>query len=163
MRKLAVLAIGVVIASSVGVVESADWPGWRGPERDGWSASKGLNLDWSSSKPKLLWKAEGMGGGYASVSMNATTIFSTGNIDGGQSVIAVSRKDGSPVWAKQLTADQKGLKHGYKGSRCTPTLDGEFLYAVMSDGTLACLKQSNGDVVWTKSLKKDFKGRMMSS
>ena len=59
MRKLAVLAIGVVIASSVGVVESADWPGWRGPERDGWSASKGLNLDWSSSKPKLLWKAEG--------------------------------------------------------------------------------------------------------
>ena len=40
---------------------SRDWPQWRGPARDGISPVTGLNNDWSTSSPRLLWSVRGMG------------------------------------------------------------------------------------------------------
>src|SRR5437016_7691624 len=45
-----------------------DWPQWRGPNRDGISTDHGLLQDWTAHPPKLLWTADGLGRGYASVS-----------------------------------------------------------------------------------------------
>ena len=39
----------------------ADWPQWRGPNRDGISKETGLLKEWPKAGPKLLWKAEGLG------------------------------------------------------------------------------------------------------
>src|SRR5215471_1776887 len=36
---------------------AADWPDWRGPNRDGTSAEKGLPEKWSLKGDNLAWKA----------------------------------------------------------------------------------------------------------
>src|SRR5947209_2623971 len=47
----------------------------------------------------------------------------------------------------------------YPGARSTPTVDGDLLYALGSDGDLACLETATGKVRWRKSLRTDFGGR----
>ena len=43
--------------------------------------------------------------------------------------------------------------------RSTPTVDGELLYALGSDGDLACLETATGKVRWQKNLRTDFGGQ----
>ena len=52
----------------------AEWPQWRGPDRTGISSETGLLKDWSAKAPTLVWSVEGMGDGYASVSIAVSTL-----------------------------------------------------------------------------------------
>src|SRR5262249_62177322 len=49
------------------------------------------------------------------------------------------------------------------GPRCTPTVDGDRVYALSRQGELVCLGVEKGDIKWRKSYKgKELGGRMMS-
>lgn len=141
-------------------LSAADWPQWRGPNRDGRSAETDLNLDFSNGAPKLLWKVEGVGQGYSSVAVVDDVIYTTGNTDQGQCVIARNASDGSEVWSTPLT--DGAPKHGYDGARCTPSVTDSHVYVVGSDGQIACLNRADGKIVWSKDFKKQWQGRMMS-
>ncbi len=149
----------VSTAVAMGAAPKGDWPQWRGPGRENKSSFKGINTDWNAAPPKLLWKIDGLGGGYASVSIQGDRLYTTGNHPDGQNVIAVDLKNQKVLWKKSIT-DQVP-KHGYDGSRCTPTIDGDRLYAVSSNGGIACLKAASGEVLWQHNFK-EWGGRMMS-
>lgn len=151
------LPLFAVFASSV-VAE--DWPQWRGPNRDGKSAETNVDLDWTDAPPTLLWKVEGLGKGYSSVAISEGTLYTTGNVAGGQAIIARSANDGSEVWSTTVTG--KSPKHGYPGARCTPSVTAKHVYAVTSDGQVVCLNRSSGKLVWSKDFRKQWQGKMMS-
>lgn len=151
--------LGCMLSLTVTVAIAGDWPQWRGPGRDGKSAETGLIKDWDKTPPKHLWTIEGMGEGFASVSTSKGALYTTGNVEGGQAVIKVNLDDHTVAWTKVLTENKP--KHGYDGSRCTPTVDGEFLYAVTSDGRISCLGTGDGEVVWTHQFK-EWGGKMHS-
>jgi hypothetical protein len=153
--RLALLTLFAI--ASLTPLFAADWPQWRGPDRTGVSKETGINHDWDVKKPTLLWMAEGAGAGYAGVSVVGGQIFTTGNFEKGQGVACFSI-GGKLDWKTPVTDNVP--KHGYEGSRCTPTVDGDRLYAIFSDGTVACLK-TDGNIVWKRNFK-DWKGRMMS-
>ncbi len=140
-----------------------DWPTWRGPKRDGISTETGLLKTWPKEGPPLAWKATGLGEGFASVTIAAGRIFTSGHadvVDGGQTnrkefVFARSVRDGSVLWSTAL-ADATRLDH--PGSRVTPTVDGEFLYTVSAYGDFTCLEAASGKVRWTKQLKRELNG-----
>lgn len=136
-----------------------DWAQWRGKARDGKSSETGLFKTWGENGPPLAWSGSGMGNGYASVAVVDGKIFTTGNFDDGQAAIAVDAKNGSVLWKRSLTT--KPPKHGYTGSRSTPSIDGDRLYLVLSSGEIVCLKTTDGSVVWRRDFK-DWGGRMMS-
>ena len=52
-----------------GSVSAADWPQFRGPNRDGVCTETGLLQSWPEGGPKLLWEMTGLGTGYSSVSI----------------------------------------------------------------------------------------------
>lgn len=141
------------------ILRAADWPQWRGPLRNAQSDESLASTDWKTNPPKHLWTTSGFGEGYASVSVVNGTLYTVGNTDGGQSVIAAKADDGSILWKKVLTASNPEHKH--EGSRCTPSVDGDRLYVVTSDGSIACLKSANGDLVWQRKFS-DWNGKMMS-
>ncbi len=139
------------------------WPQWRGVNRDGISADLGLLPDWKSSPPKLLWMAEGLGKGWASLSVVGDRIYTTGDLEDGQAVIALNAADGTVVWTKTLTDGVP--EHSYPGGRCTPTVDGDRLYVVTSaekTGGIACLQAKDGKVLWQKCFHDSWGGKMMS-
>src|SRR5262245_46956053 len=68
---------------------SKDWPQWRGPNRDDISPQTGLLKNWEAQAPKLDWKVQGIGGGYASVAIVGDRLYTTGNLPDGQAVFAI--------------------------------------------------------------------------
>lgn len=141
-------ALALFFCLSATMASAQDWPQWRGPNRDGHSPDTNLELDWNEKSPRLLWMVEGTGSGYASVSIANGMIYTTGNKDGAQCAIAMSLKDGKPLWTRKLT--EENPNHGYPGSRCTPSVDGDRVYVITSDGSIACLDATNGKIKWSK-------------
>ena len=57
----------------------ADWPGFRGPNRDGVSLDNNLLQEWPEDGPKLLWTATGAGRGYSSLAIQDGKLFTMGD------------------------------------------------------------------------------------
>ncbi len=156
-----VFAVSAVLSwSPAGVSHAADWPQWRGPNRDGIAAGESIRTNWATRPLELLWMVGGLGRGYASVAVVDGVLYTTGNGPQGQQVVAINAGSGASVWLKSLTDDAP--KHGYPGSRSTPSVDGDRLYVVTSDGSIACLNRDDGTVVWQKRFADEWQGRMMS-
>ena len=66
----------VLLTATPGIC--ADWPQFRGVNRDGKSPDMGLLKEWPPEGPKLLWAVEDLGGGYASVAVVGDTVYTTG-------------------------------------------------------------------------------------
>ncbi len=153
----------ILVTSLIALVGSAafadDAPQFRGAARDGKSSEKGLWSKLPEKGPPLEWMAEGVGAGYASVSVVGDRIYTSGNSGKGQTITALSASDGKIVWSQPIT--DQDPQHSYDGSRTTPTVDGELLYAIASSGKIVCLQTKDGKPVWQRDFK-DWGGKMMS-
>lgn len=131
-----------------------DWPQWRGPHRDDHSPDTGLLKEWPKDGPPLAWKATGLGQGFSGVSVAGDKVFTMGDLGADSFVFALNRATGTKLWSVKV--GRSGGDH--PGTRCTPTVDGELVYALGQWGELVCLKVADGSVVWRKSLPNDLAG-----
>jgi outer membrane protein assembly factor BamB len=139
---------------------AADWPQWRGPNRDGKSVDTGLLKQWPENGPPLAWRVDTLGGGYSTPSIAAGRIFGMSNRGDKEVVWALSEKDGSEIWVTSLgPAFRQQPSQGREGPACTPTVDGERLYVEGLGGNVACLQVQDGKIVWQRSLTEDLGGR----
>src|SRR6267142_1944406 len=88
--------------SGLWTTSAADWPHWRGPNRDGISTETGLLKEWPAGGPRLVWKASGLGNGYSTLAIAAGRIFTIGETNGASFVVALNLADGKPVWSAKL-------------------------------------------------------------
>jgi outer membrane protein assembly factor BamB len=161
---IAIAVLGTVTAMgqnpSTSGAKRFDWPQWRGPNRDGKSQETGLLASWPKDGPPLAWTTKNLGMGYSSVAVAAGRIYTMGGRGGDDSVIALEENSGKEIWRTRV-GDYFRQNMG-DGPRCTPTIDGDLLYALGGAGDLVCLEAASGKLRWRKSLPKDFGGRMMS-
>jgi outer membrane protein assembly factor BamB len=141
-------------------VQAADWPQWRGTNRDGKSADTGLLKEWPKEGPSLAWKITGLGGGYSGPSIAAGQVFGMSNRGDDEVVWALSETDGKELWVARLgpAFKQPGWPQGKEGPGCTPTVDGELLYVEGMGGEVACLQVKDGKILWQHNLTRDFGG-----
>jgi outer membrane protein assembly factor BamB len=153
----AVIMLGMFMLAG----RAADWPQWRGPHRTGVSQEKGLLGEWPRGGPKLLWQLKDIGDGYGAPAISAQRIYLVSNRGmEDEFVQALSVLDGKQVWATSLgKVGNPDQKPPYPKARSTPTVDGKFVYALSSDGDLACLEAATGKALWRKNLRKDFDGK----
>ncbi len=138
----------------------ADWPQWRGPNRDGKSPASGLLKEWPEGGPAIVWTAEGLGRGFSSVSVADGRVFTMGDFGDEQFVIAINEDYGSILWKTSIGESWTDSDFS-PGSRSTPTVDGDRIYAYGTEGALACLKADSGEVVWQRNMREDFGGFVM--
>ncbi len=140
---------------------AADWPQWRGPARDGHSPETGLLAEWPKDGPKLIWKIADAGSGYSTPSIVGDRIYLLGN-DGleNESVRALSAADGRTLWTTRLgKVGNPNQKPSFPAARSTPTVVGDVLFALGSDGDLACVGTKDGKIRWQKNLRAEFDGK----
>ncbi|HEV8541733.1 MAG TPA: PQQ-binding-like beta-propeller repeat protein [Verrucomicrobiae bacterium] len=145
----------------VGLVHADDWPQWRGPLRDGTSKETGLLKEWPAAGPKLLWKITDLGNGYSSFSVVGENLYTLSN-EGMENeyVQARSVNDGKRLWQTRLgNVGTNIAQANYAAARSTPTVDGEYLYALSSGGDLASIARTDGKPRWHKNLRADFAGK----
>jgi outer membrane protein assembly factor BamB len=136
----------------------ADWPQWRGPQRDGISVETGLLESWPAGGPQLIWKTQGLGEGYSAFAVVGDRLFTQGQMGSQEFVVAFDTNIGKQLWKTPSgRAFRESRGHGPRG---TPTVDGTRLYALAADGTLLCLNTATGQRVWGMNLMDEFGGRV---
>jgi outer membrane protein assembly factor BamB len=142
------------------VFSAANWPQWRGQGRDGISKETGLLQEWPAEGPKLLWQKNDLGDGYSTPSIVGNRLFLVSNKGvENEFVQALAVADGRPLWTTRIGNVGKPKQNpAYPGARSTPTIDGNMLYALGSDGDLACMDIARGKIRWQKNLIRDFGG-----
>jgi outer membrane protein assembly factor BamB len=136
-----------------------DWPQWLGPDRSGISRENDLLQDWPEDGPKLVWQADFVGEGYSTPTVAGGRVFTMGNRSGKEYVLALSEADGGEIW-NATVGPVRANGGGYGGPRCSPTVDGDRLFALGINGDLVCLDPATGRERWRKDLRKEFGGNV---
>lgn len=155
-RRLVLGFVLIVFCAAHLAAQTADWPQWRGPNRDGVSKEAGLLKQWPTDGPPLVWKATGAGTGYSSLAVAGGRIYTMGVRGEREYVIAFDVATGKELWATAHGAryrDDRG-----DGPRGTPTVDGDRLYALGGNGDLSSIDTKTGRVVWAINLLQKFGG-----
>jgi len=137
-------------AAEPAAADAGEWPGWRGPNRDGKSPDTGLLKQWPEGGPRLLWKVSQLGKGYSSVAVSRGTVYITGE-EGNTLFIYAFDLEGKPKWK---------VPHGpawtasHPGARATTTIDGENLYLLSGVGLMGCFDARTGQPKWVRDVKE---------
>src|SRR6185503_15115869 len=123
------------------------------------SREKGLLKQWPKEGPRLLWQLKDIGSGYSTPSVVGERLYLNSNegMDN-EFVLALDAKDGKRAWSTKLGKVGPNDGPQYPASRSTPTVDGDVLYTLGSDGDLVCVEKADGKVRWKKNLRSDFGG-----
>jgi outer membrane protein assembly factor BamB len=132
-----------------------NWPRFRGPTGQGISTEQNLPLHWSTTS-NIVWKTAIPGDGWSSPVVWGDRVFVTSATEAGTKchVICLDRRSGKILWDKQVFEQvplRKEGKNSYASS--TPCTDGERVYAVFGDGSIAALT-FDGAIAWSY---RDFK------
>src|ERR687883_433115 len=134
MKARWLLSAAIACGVFAGAARANDWPQWLGPQRNGVSQETGLLKQWPAEGPKLLWQVKDAGGGYSTPAVVGDRLYfvsSKGSDE--ESVQARTVKDGSVVWSAKIgKVGRPDQNPSYPGARSTPTVEGDFLYALGS-------------------------------
>lgn len=150
-RALAGCLLGAGLAGLVLRAEAGEWPGFRGPERNGVSAEAGLNWQWGGDSVPVLWKAS-VGKGFSSFAVAGGKAVTMGNADGADTVWCFDAALGSVLWTHRYPCELQPLSYeGGPGS--TPLIADGRVYTFSKGGDLFCLDLQSGRVAWKKKIE----------
>lgn len=150
--RFSVFAIAMI---GLPALSADDWPLFRGAKRTGVSDDKGLLKEWPKDGPPQVWKCEGVGVGFSSVTLLGNRVFTMGDLNDSSYLFAIDRDKGEILW--KLKVGKTG--GNYQGPRCTPAVDGDLVYGLGQFGDLVCADVKDGKEKWRKSFKTDFGGQ----
>jgi outer membrane protein assembly factor BamB len=150
--RLLVASAALSAAIATAATPAASWPRFHGPQGNNLSADTGLLKKWPAGGPKLVWKARGMGEGFSTVSIAGGLVYTMGNIND-KTIITAVEMDGKPRWTAE---DGKAWTGQHPGTRSTPTIDGDRLYAASPLGELVCLEAATGKPIWRTNILQKF-------
>ncbi len=136
-----------------------NWPGWRGPDRNGVTADRGAPVNWSATSG-VRWKASLPGSGISNPIVWNDRVFSTSS-DGARQqdlhVVSLNLASGKLLWHSRLWGTTPTLYHETKSSMASPSpiTDGQRIYAFFGTGDVFCL-DFEGRLLWHRSLAAEY-------
>lgn len=164
---LSLLFVCLISATSV----AEDWPKWMGLSDGVWNET-GIVDKFPEGGPEVLWR-QPIGPGYTGPSVVGDHVYvmdrtkdegkgvkvengirQAGQIAGGERVMCLDIASGKTVW--EHTYDCPYTIAYPTGPRCTPTVDGDFVFTLGAMGHLKCFNRSSGEIVWEKNLMEEY-------
>ncbi len=134
-------------------VTGADWPGFRGPNRDGRALGEVVRTDWLEKPPVALWRHR-VGPGWSSFAVAGGLLFTQEQRGDDETVVAYRAETGEEVWVHKNRVRHETFLGG-AGPRATPQLYDSRLYALGATGILDCLDPLSGEPIWSRDMAAD--------
>jgi outer membrane protein assembly factor BamB len=142
---------------------AADWPQWRGPNRDGVWNEVGVLENFPAAGVKIVWRAP-IGPGFSSPVVAQGRVYVTDSQvsrpKARERVLCFDAKTGKKLWTHSYEVDYADWAFDPKnpfGPRPTPIVNDNKLFALGALGRLICFESKDGKVRWQKSLKTKSK------
>ena len=154
MKKYIAIAFLILFAS---FAWNADWPQYRGINRDGISKETAIIKTWPATGPKVVWKTP-VGDGYSGMAIVGNRIYTMDAKDKDEFVVCIDATSGKEIW--RYRNDSNFINDQGNGPRGTPTVEGDVVYSFGAQGILSALNAKDGSKIWTRDVKKDVGGKV---
>lgn len=164
MRRLSAnkVILLAIFAFSAVMANAADWPQWRGLQRDG-VTSETIATNWPAGGPHQLWSTN-VGVGHAPVSIAGTRAITLGHTGQNDRVWCFHATDGRVLWQFDYPAIARCPgEYGngaFDGPHAAPTISGTNVFTFSRDGKIFCFDLATGAQRWTRDLCADLKAKM---
>jgi outer membrane protein assembly factor BamB len=145
----------VVIVLAAATVSAADWPQFRGANRDNMATETGVYRSWPAGGPKVLWKTP-VAEGYAGAAIKDGRIY-LNDYDTAKKehvVRAISLADGKDLWRWSYPVEIRP-SHGI--TRTVPAVGRTLVFSLDPKCRFHALDAKTGKLVWQKNLVQEYK------
>ncbi len=132
-------------------ITAPQWPGFRGPKRDGSQFGTHVAADWSTP-PSEVWRIK-VGPAWSSFAVAGEYLFTQEQRGEDDTVVCYAADTGQEVWASAVQSRFFEALGGL-GPRATPTIADGQIFAMCAEGHVRCLNASDGSEVWSKDVRE---------
>ncbi len=132
-----------------------DWPAFLGPRGDGTSAETGVKPELWKPHPPIKWTMK-LGVSYGGPTISKGRLLQFDRFGDAERLTCFNAETAEELWRSETTVEYEDL-YGYNnGPRCSPIVDGDFIYTYGVSGQLTCWQLINGKKLWQKDTLKEY-------
>lgn len=155
MGRFAMLVLLTVVA------EAADWPQWRGPDRDGVWNETGIMESFPAGGLPVAWRVPVGRGRSSPVVVHGRVYITDVQLvlpTATERVLCLDEDTGRLLWSHQYAVDYPdfAFRPDGGGPNATPIVRDGRLFTIGALGHLFCLDAVSGKVVWEKNLGQEY-------
>lgn len=132
-----------------------DWPAFLGPRGDGSSAEKGVAPELWKPHPPIKWTMK-LGVSYGGPTIAKGRLLQFDRFGDEERLTCFHAETAEELWRAGSRVAYEDMLGYNNGPRCSPIVDGDYIYTFGVSGQLTCWQLNDGKRIWQKDTMKEF-------